>query len=176
MGTSRYGRATAELDLFTDAYRITGRALVGAGGIQAELESTTSSYLEMEDVYISRINQPGEIVASYPTAVFRKENINFIMVQDKRPNSGVGGGQYGRPMFTRGRPITVFLTVPSFEIRGELQQEGKVVLRELLAKSLGQFQLLQAAQASASLYPDIAYTSDLIFVHKERIGIFCLAS
>ncbi|MCB9431838.1 MAG: hypothetical protein H6668_07600 [Ardenticatenaceae bacterium] len=175
MGTSRYGRATADLDLFTDAYRITGRALVGAGGFQAELESSSSSYLEMEDVYISRINQPGEIVASYPTAVFRKDNINFIMVQEKRSGSGAGGAQFGRPLFTRGRPVAVFLTVPSFEIRGEVQQEGKVVLRELLAKSLGQFQPLQAAQASASLYPDISYSSDLLFVHKERIGIFCLA-
>jgi hypothetical protein len=176
MGTSRYGRITAELDLFTDAYRITGRAIVGAGGIQAELESSSSSFLEMEDVYISRINEPGVIVANYPAAVFRKENINFLIVQDRRQGSGGGGAQHSRSLYTRGRPLSIFLTVPSFEIRGEIQQEGKVVLRELLAKSLGQFQPLQAAQAWASLYPDISYSGDLLFVHKDRIGIFCLAT
>jgi len=39
---------------------------------------------------------------------------------------------------------------------------------------MGSFQLVFAAKASASLYPDISYSGDLMLVHKDRIGIFCL--
>ena len=173
MSTSRFGRATVDLDLFTDSYRITGRAGMGVGGIHADLENSSSAFLELEDVYVSRIHQPGAIVAHYRVGVFRKENIHFIVLQDRRKGLSMGS-QHGRSRFTRGRPQEIFMTVPSFEIRGEIQVEGKVVPRELLVKSLGQFQPVFAATASASLYPEITYSGDLILVHKERIGIFCL--
>lgn len=176
MTSTRYptGRHLINLDLFTDSYRVTGRALVGVGGIHAELANPNSDFLELEDAYISRINQPGEIVANYNICAFRKDNINFIVLQDRREGIPVGT-QHGRSIFTRARRvITTFLTVPSFEIQGEIYHDGKLEPREVLVQSIGRFQLVFAAKASASLYPDISYSGDLVLVHKERIGIICL--
>ncbi len=168
-------RNRINLDLFTDAYRVTGNTTVGVGGINAELVNPNSSYLEIKDAYVSRINQPGEIVTSYTTASFRKDNINFIVLQDRRVGIPVGT-QHARSIFTRGRPVPIFLTVPSFEIIGEIAHEGKVTPLNTLVKSTGSYLLIFAAKASASLYPQIAYSGDLIMVSKNRIGLFCLGA
>ena len=77
-------RTLVNLDIFTDAYRVTGRTSVGAGGIYAELANPNSKYLEIQDAYVSRINEPGDLIASYQIAAFRKDNINFIVLQDRR--------------------------------------------------------------------------------------------
>lgn len=161
------------LDIFTDAYRVTGRTSVGVGGIHAELSNPNSKYLEIQDAYVSRINEPGILIASYQIAAFRKDNINFIVLQDRRDGISVGT-QHGRSIFTRGRPIMVFLTVPSFEIKGEINHDGKNDPREILVKSMGSYQAVFSAKASASLYPDISYSGDLILVLKDSIGIFGL--
>ncbi|MCP4361574.1 MAG: hypothetical protein GY796_26485 [Chloroflexi bacterium] len=166
-------RNLINLDIFTDAYRVTGRAIVGTGGIHAELGNPNSKFMEIQDAYISRTHDPGNIIASYKTASFRKENINFIVLQDRRDGIPMGT-QHGRSVYTRGRHIPVFLTVPSFEIQGEAIHEGKLSAREVLVQSMGRFQLIFAAKASASNAPDISYSGDLILVQKEQIGIFCL--
>lgn len=166
-------RSLINLDLFTDSYRVTGRALVGTGGIHAELGNPNSDFLEIQDAYVSRINQPGDIVTNYKIAAFRKDNINFIVLQDRRDGIPVGT-QHGRSVFTKGRPTAIFLTIPSFEIHGEIMHEGKLSPREILVQSIGRFQLVFSAKASASLFPNISYSGDLMLVHKDRIGIFCL--
>jgi hypothetical protein len=167
------GRTLVNVDLFTDAYRVTGHATIGAGGIHAELANPNSNYLELEDAYISRMHEPGEIVASYNVCAFRKDNISFILLQDRRDGIAVGT-QHGRSIFTRGKSITAFITVPAFEIAGEIQHDGKMAPRDILVKSMGNFQPIFSAKATAALHPGIAYSGDLILVHKERIGIFCL--
>jgi len=174
MGATHFGRnKLIHMDMFTDAYRVTGRVMVGAGGIHAELANPNSNFLELQDAYISRIHQPGEIVAHYKVAAFSKGNINFIVLQDRREGIPVGT-QHGRSIYTRGRPMNVFLTVPSFEISGEIMHDGKIAPREILVQSVGRYQLVFSAKALASLYPDISYSGDLILVQKERIGIFSL--
>lgn len=167
-------RHLVNMDIFTDAYRISGRASVGAGGIHGELGNSNSDFLELQSAYISRIHQPGEIVSSYNLAAFRKENINFIVLQDRRDGIPVGTSGV-RSIYTRGRPVPVFLTVPSFEIQGEVLVEGKPTPNAVISLSIGRFQLIFASKASASLYPDISYSGDLIMVNKERIGIICLS-
>lgn len=161
------------VDIFTDSYRVTGRAPVGAGGIHSELSNPNSKYLELQDTYVSRIHDPGDIVASYKVSALRKDNLNFIVLQDRRDGISVGT-QHGRSVFTRGRPLQIFVTVPSFEIKGEIIFEGKPDPRDILVKSMGSYQPIFDAKASASLYPEISYSGDLILVHKDRIGIFGL--
>jgi hypothetical protein len=176
MGVTHFGRnQLINMDMFTDAYRVTGRVLVGTGGIHAELANPNSDFLEIKDAYISRIHQPGEILSHYKVAAFRKDNINFIVLQDRREGIPMGT-QHGRSIFTRGRTLTTFLTVPSFEISGEIMHDGKVAPREILVQSVGRFQLVFSAKALASLYPEISYSGDLILVQKNRIGVFCLGS
>ncbi|MEW5985213.1 MAG: hypothetical protein AB1791_01105 [Chloroflexota bacterium] len=174
MATPPVVRNKVSIDLFTDAYRVTGTAVIGAGGIHSELGNPASDFLELQDAYISRIQDPGDIVASYTQVAFRKENINFIVLQNRRDGIPTST-QHVRSVFLRGRPVPVFLTVPSFEIRGEILYEGKPKPRDVIVQAIGRFLPIFVAKASASLYPDISYSGDLILVHKDRIGILCFA-
>lgn len=166
-------RSLVNVDIFTDAYRVSGRVSLITGSIHGELHNPNSDFLDLTDAYISRIHQPGEIVASYTQAAFRKNNINFIVMQNRKEGIPVGT-QHGRSIFVRGRPYAVFLTAPSFEIQGEVMYDARPTPGAILIQSMGQFQPIFAATASASVYPDISYSGDLILVHKDRIGIFCL--
>ena len=170
----KYGRLI-NMEIFTDAYRVTGRVSVRGGGLLGELGDPNTDYLDLNDAYVSRIHQPGEIIASYNLGSFRKDNINFIVLQDRRDGVPVGSG-HGTSIYNRGRPVPAFITVPSFEIHGEIMYEGKATPGAVLVHSIGRFQAIFAAEASASLFPDISYSGDLILVHKERIGIFCLGN
>lgn len=162
----RFSQQLVSLDIFTDAYRVTGHTMIGTGGIHAELSNPNRSFMDLEDAYISRINKPGEILVSYRETAFRKDNINFIVLQNKRDGLPVSS-----QIYTRGRAINIFLTVPSFEIRGEVFHEGRLLAGDMIGKALGQFLLIFSGSASASLYPDISYSGDLILVHRERVGI-----
>jgi len=169
------GRHIINIDLFTDAYRISGRTRVGTSGLLSELNNPNTDYLDIEDAYVSRIHEPGKIVANYSEASFRKANINFIILNDRRDGT-VMGTAHARSIYSRGRPVEVFLTVPSFEIAGEVMHDGKAEPAAILVHTLGHFQPVFRATASAALYPDISYTGDLFLVYKDRIAIFCLKS
>lgn len=169
------GRHIINIDLFTDAYRISGRTQVGTSGLLSELNNPNTDYLALEDAYVSRIHEPGKIVANFSEASFRKSNINFIILKDRRDGT-VMGTTHTRSIYSRGRPVEVFLTVPSFEITGEVMHDGKTEPATILVHTLGHFQPVFKGTASAALFPDISYTSDLFLVYKERIAIFCLKS
>ena len=173
MTLGQLGRSLVNMDIFTDVYWVMGRAAVGMSGIHGEFSNFNFNFLDLYDAYISRIHEPGTIIASYNLAAFRKDNINFIVLTDRRDGVPVGT-QHGRSIFTRGRPVPAYLTVPSFEIKGELIYEGKASPNAILTQALGRFLLIFSATASASLHPEINYSGDLILVHKERIGILCL--
>ena len=172
MATGFLGRATiAQIDLFTGDYRVSGRIAVGTSGLYGLLGNPNSDYLQLEDVYVSRISEPGVIVTSYPTCAFSKSNVSFIVLQDRRDGMP-SKSQLGR--YNRGRPAHAFMTVPGFEIQGEVFVEGKLSPTAMLAQSVRRYQFVYGAKASSALSPDVSYTGDLIVVDVRQIGIFCL--
>lgn len=170
----KYGRLV-NMDIFTDAYRITGKVSVRGGGLHGELGDPNTDYLEVHEAYISRIHKPGEIIANYTLGSFRKDNINFIVLQDRRDGIPVGSS-HGTSVFNRGRPVPTFLTVPSFEIQGDIMYDGKPTPGAVLVHSLGRFQPIFEATAAASLFPEISYSGDLVMIHKDKIGVICLGN
>jgi len=161
-------RNLINVDLFTDAYRVSCRADIGMRTLYDELGDHTSSYLDLQDAYISRINRPGEIVGSYTHCAFRKENINFAISQDLRRSIPKSTGM----LAPRQKPVRIFLTVPSFEIEGTVMYEGVMMPVHLLTREMTKFLFIYKARASASLYSDISYNGDLILVDTSRIGVF----
>lgn len=171
---SAIGRHIIYLDLFTDAYRVSGRTSVATAGLLSELNNPNTDFLELEEAYISRIHEPGKIVGSYSEVSFRKSNINFVILQDRR-DGAITGAAHARSLFSRGRPIQVFLTTPSFEISGSVMQDGQMSPSTILVHTLGHFQPVFDAEARAALFPHVTYKGDLILVQKDFVGIFCLA-
>lgn len=171
---TQVGRHIINLDLFTDTHRVSGRTQIGTSGLLSELNNPNTDFMDLEDAYISRIHEPGKIVDSYSEVSFRKGNINFVILQDRR-DGAILGGSHGQSIFSRGRPVQIFLTIPSFEIYGTVMHEGKTAPSTILVHTLGHFQPVFDARACTALFPDVTYSGDLILVQKERVGIFCLA-
>ncbi|GAB4154666.1 MAG: hypothetical protein Fur0021_21450 [Candidatus Promineifilaceae bacterium] len=164
------GPSRIQLEIFTDAHRVSCQMAVGMRGLHAELADSSSNYLEVEDVYISRVNQPAEITANYARCALRKDNIKFVVLQDRREGLPMGS-HHAQSVYTRGRPVPVFLTVPGFEIRGELRHDGKVSAALLMAQAISRYLFVFAATAAAALQPQVVYHGDLIMVDAAQVGV-----
>jgi hypothetical protein len=167
------GRRLIHVDLFTGAYRVSGRVTTGAGGLLSELNNATTDFLNLDEAYVSRIDEPARLIAHYATVAFCKENIVFAVLQDRRDGTTIGTS-HGPSMLARGRPVQAFVTASVFEVSGEIRVEGKAVPSSILVQTQGHYLPVLSAQAAAALVPDIAYQGDLVLVQKAKIALFCI--
>ncbi len=165
----RHGWVT--VDFFTHSYRISGSVDVRRLPLADQLNDRTTSYLMLEDAYVSPIDRPGDITASYAVAVLRKENITMAVLAHKE--DGLSKKQsYGSYFGTSLK--NTFLTVPQFEVRGFLQVVGKFDLHALLATGTDRFMPILDGTTFASLKPDIQFDGGMILVNKDAVGVMCL--
>jgi len=159
-------------DFFTHSYRISGQVDVRRQSIADILNSQASSFIELEDSYVSPIHRPGDIIASYGTASLVKANLTFVLVpqqDDALSRKQVYGSYYGTNL------QSVFLTVPMFEIAGYLRLSGKVDVRHILAGDSEGFLCALDAKVRASIQPDVLFTGGGVLINKHEIGALCLS-
>jgi hypothetical protein len=165
----RHGWVTA--DFFTHSYRISGAVDVRRLPLADQLNDRTTSYLMLEDAYVSPIDRPGDITASYAVAALRKENITMTILAHK--DDGLSKKQsYGSYFGTSLK--NVFITVPQFEVRGFLQIAGKFDLHALLATGTDRFMPLVDSTTFASVKPKIQFDGGMILVNKDAVGVMCI--
>ncbi len=158
-------------DFFTHRYRISGRLDVRYQKLAGQLNDNTTSFLQLEDAYISNVEHPADIIASYASSTLRKQNITTVVVAQQE--DGLLREQtYGSYFGTYLR--TVFLTVPYFEVKGYLRLSGKLDLRTVLTTGTDAFVPILDGQMRSSVRPDIVFTGGVILVNKDRIGVFCV--
>lgn len=164
-------RGWVAADFFTHSYRISGSVDVRRLLLADQLNDRTSSYLMLEDAYVSPIDRPGDITASYAMAVLRKENITMAVLvsrDDGLSKKHSYGSYFGMSL------KNVFLTVPQFEVRGLLQIVGKFDLHALLATGTDRFMPLLDGTTFASIKPDIQFDGGMILVNKDAVGVMCI--
>ncbi|UCC85762.1 MAG: hypothetical protein JSV81_12955 [Anaerolineales bacterium] len=158
-------------DFFTTAYRMSGHVSTGNRRLSDILSDRLSDFLLLQDIYVSRIYKPGEIVAYYKTGSLIKAQITFVVL----PTEADGlSKDHIYPAFTP-HLREVFVTVPSFEIRGSLRIVGKLDLQALLAIGTDNFMPLMNATASSSLLPTVQFAGPVILVNKPSVELFCVA-
>ncbi len=158
-------------DFFTYRHRLSGRVNVRQKKLASQLNDASSSFLELEDAYISNVDHPADIVASYAMSILRKESITAVALA--RQEDGLLREQtYGSYFGTYLR--SVFLTVPSFEIEGHLRLSGKLDLRTVLTTGTDAFVPLLDGQMRSSVHPDFLFTGGIILVNKAHVGVFCM--
>jgi hypothetical protein len=158
-------------DFFTHSYRISGRVDVHRKNLADLLNDQTTSFVELEDAYISSIDRPGDIIATYPASGLAKVNLTIVLAprQDDVLSRKLAYGSYSGAYINK-----VFLTVPSFEITGYLRLPTRVDLRRMLSAEVEEFIAVVDGQARASIRPDVYFNSGGILVNKRQIGAFCL--
>jgi len=167
----RFSGRLVTADFFTHSYRISAQVNVRGRTLLETLNDRLTSYLELQDAYVSRISKPGEIIGTYNFASLRKDGISFVLLST--PDTEVTE----RPVYTyfTKRPYLVFVTVPSFEIKGKLLAPAKLDLQVYLVKEAENFLTLSEAQAVVTEMPQISFSGVTFFVNKARIELFGVA-
>jgi hypothetical protein len=160
------GRVTA--DFFTASYRFSASITVYTRRLIDVLSDETTDYLDMADVYISRINNPGDIVATYQTGTLVKDEINFIMLPTETE------GTSRERHYVTGHNLPIFIAIPSFEIHGKIWWGSKALLAErILTSNLEQFLPVLEVTASNSLFSKVTFQSPMALINKTKIQFVC---
>jgi hypothetical protein len=169
MSSLRSGLLAA--DFFTTAYRMSGHVDTGKRRLADILSDRLSDFLLLQDIYVSRIYKPGDITAYYKTGSLVKQQITFVVLPTEA--DGLSKDHVYHALTRQMRDV--FITVPSFEIRGSLRIVGKLDLQALLAIGTDRFMPLLNATASSSLLPQVQFAGPVILVNKSSVELFCVA-
>lgn len=159
-------------DFFTHNYRISGRVSVRYHRLTAQLNDRSTSFLQLDDVYISNVERPAEIIANYMAATLYKKNISAAVVarqEDGLMREHTYGSYLGTFLYK------VFITVPAFEIKGYLRLSSKLDMRTVLTTGTDDFVIILDGELRSSIRPDVTFSGGAVLVNKEHIGAFCVA-
>lgn len=159
-------------DFFLHSYRISGRVDIRKRPLFDILNDRMTGFIELEDAYVSPLDRPGEIIATYTSSHLTKANVTLVLVphrDDALSRKQSYGSYYGTYL------QQIFLTVPSFEVVGYLRLSARVNLRRLLSVETEEFIPILDGRVRASIRPDVVFTGGGVLVNKHHIGAFCLA-
>jgi hypothetical protein len=159
-------------DFFTNGHRFSASVNVASRRLVDILNDRLSDFLEVRNVFASRINNPSKIVGSYPRGSLIKEHILFVVL----PTEADGlSKDHTYPVFSRANS-SAFMTVPDFEIEGNIQVIGKLDLQALLAVGTKKFMPVLQATATSAQYPDSTFNGPVIIVNKTELEVFTIRS
>ena len=117
-GQFAFRRGFVTADFLSQNYRVSGELNVRTRPLADLLNDATTSFIDVENVYVSPIQNPADIKASYQTGSLLKANVSMVVLareEDGRSKSTTYGSYIGHTL----RPV--FMTVPGFEVRGYLE-------------------------------------------------------
>lgn len=168
MAQQTISRGLETYDLFVHNYRVSAQLDTRHRTMNDLLNDRLTSYLELFDSYVSRVDQPGKIVAHYPQAMLRKDGISFVIVPEEqsRPSGQRAYSYIGRTRYE------AFIALPFFEVKGEMFFQGKLNLHHFLVKEFEQFFPIGTSVARLALSPDITFEGEAFLMNKERTEFF----
>ncbi len=159
-------------DFFTHSYRISGQVDVRRKGLFEMLSDPMTAFVQLEDAYVSPVDRPGEITASYSASNIVKANLTLVIVA-QRDEVIPRKQSYG--MYAGAHLQRVFLTLPALEVQGYLRLSARVDLRRILSLEAESFFAVLDGRANASIRPDVVFTGGGFLVNKQHVGAFCLS-
>ena len=164
---ARSGKLTA--DFFTESYRVSGCLDVRSRKLADQLEDRTSSFLRLEDVYVSSTERPGDIIASHAQAVVRKDRVVAAVVA--REEDGLSR-KYAYGSYIGSHVQRAFLILPSFHIRGYLRLTGKTDMSRALTDGDSFIPLIDG-EMRLSARPEIRFAGGIILANRAHIAALC---
>ncbi len=160
--------AALTADIFTSSHRFSAQIAIGNRRLADILNDRLTDFLSVQNVYVSRINTPGEIVVTYKKASLLKRLITFVVL----PTEADGlSKEHKYNAFSKSNQ-DVFITLPSFEIRGRLEIIGKFDLTAILAIGTTRFMPIFQGEAVNAFYPTVRFSGPIILVNKESVSLF----
>ena len=159
-----------QADLFTASYRISGRVPVTITGLTSMLNNPNTSLLSVEDVYLSRIHQAGNIAGYHAAAQMVKHTLLAVLLPRRddlgvRPSVARGG-------YTQTVPNRVLITCGTLEVHGTLEGTGKPNFAGLMAEGAHGFFPLYNVTLNPVLYPDTQLRGEACLINRAWIDLF----
>jgi hypothetical protein len=167
MSSVQFGRV-AQADFFTTTHRISGQVNTGPKPLSDMLNDRSLSYIMAVNVYVSRLVEPGEIVAHMPVAYLSKENLSFVIVAAREAR------QAERTRFSA-QEYKVLVTLPAYEITGKFLGPLRVDMQVFSPASLDPFLLVTEATAQIVALPEVSFCGEAILVNGARLENFGLS-
>jgi len=167
MSSVQFGRV-AQADFFTTTHRISGQVNTGPKPLSDMLNDRSLSYIMAVNVYVSRLVEPGEIVAHMPVAYLSKENLSFVIVAAREAR------QAERTRFSA-QEYRAVITLPAFEITGKFLGPLRVDMQVFSPASLDPFVLVTEATAQIVALPEVTFGGEVILVNGSRLESFGLS-
>jgi len=168
---AQVGARRLTVDFVSHNHRISTQFAIRGRPLADTLNDHTVSYVDLDVAYVSRIDKPGELIADYPVALLRKENIAFCVIaaQIEMAVKNVPSPTY---FARRYRPI--FCTVPSFEITGLVDVPVNMDVYKMMAIGVERFMPVWKATATISQLQGVTFGGELILVNKESVEVMCV--
>jgi hypothetical protein len=167
---SQAGAHRLTADIFCDSHRISTQLALRGRVLSEVLGDPSTSYLELDIAYVSRIDHPGEILADYALSIVRKDRLTFVVVATGLEMAV----KQGATAYTYRRQWPVFVTVPGFEITGQIEASANVDLTSLMAVGVDRFVPVFDATATLSMNQAIQFSGELILINKTAVEVFCI--
>lgn len=169
----RRQRSNVVADFFSQGHRVSGAYDARQNSLGDVLYDNTSSYLIIENAYVSFVRRAGEITANHPIAVVVKDNLSFALTMDV--NDALRRDQkYGSYSSLQLMPISI--TLPFFDLRGMLRIPGRLDPRVLLASSTERFLTMVDVTVQVTSEPDLNFQGAAAVVNKAHISFLGLPS
>jgi hypothetical protein len=157
------------VDFFTSSYRFSATLVINKGQLLTVLGDNMTSYLDLQDIYASRVSNPSEIFAVYPKGTVPKDEINFILLSDETQGTPSGQPHGPGPTLT----IPVLMIIASFEIQGVLQWKGPLDPKKFLAPGGHKYLAVSQAIATHSYFPKTTFQGVVGLVNKSKVELLC---
>ncbi|MCS7251491.1 MAG: hypothetical protein RMK32_04750 [Anaerolineae bacterium] len=162
---------TITVDFLTPTHRVSAQMVLRGRVLADVLNDVRTSYISVDAVFLSRLEDPAHILKSLGTAVLNKNYITAAIV-----NVGIEMALKAvSPAYTSRKVYNVFATVPGFEIEGTIEFAGRPDIHALLVTNVERFIPIVNAKVVMSEKPSINFSGELIFLNRDFIGLLALS-
>jgi hypothetical protein len=137
-------------------------------GIVGLLNDNTTSVFQVEDAYISRLQQPGKIIEHRPQVAIVKATLSLALIA-RREEIGPQGLAHGG--YSHVVPFPVLITTSAFEIRGTLELPGKLDVSALISAGSGKYITAYKVTLIAAAYPDNPYAAEVVIINRNTVQL-----
>jgi hypothetical protein len=165
--SSRQSVGMTYVDFITTTHRISGEVHIGAKPFGDVLNDRSQSYLLLSNVYVSRLDKPGEIGAHAPVMFLAKDNLMFAIVPSR-------DARLPEPSRFGAQEYDALVTMPGFELRGKFVGPRRLDLRSFSPAALESFVVLMEASAQSVDVPGVVFSGEAMLVNRARLESLCL--
>lgn len=153
-------------EIYTTSHRILCRLNPGPIGLFSYLSIPTQSTVEVEGAHLTRLHQPGRMVARFTALWLAKREIVAVLLSGRLelgPTAGVRGG------YLTTVPHRLHIMLGGYELRGVLETSGKFDFDSLMFEGTNLFVPLYDAELTAILFPNVRAASPALLFNREMV-------